>query len=191
MNGVSSTPKSSLVPDVRCASMHRPMRSVVFAELNRTARKPLEFAISSPDCENGLAESGASRRPGQLLPDEHANAIGVMANLFREKSALAATGTGETTPAMQSAVRMRKDVPDRASPCDAVRDETENERSQPERKPLRIADLCETVQEDATKSLSEGGGTRTHDQRIKSPLLYQLSYASNDSSFFPYRVLRS
>ena len=24
---------------------------------------------------------------------------------------------------------------------------------------------------------SEGGGTRTHDQRIKSPLLYQLSYA--------------
>ena len=24
---------------------------------------------------------------------------------------------------------------------------------------------------------SEGGGTRTHDQRIKSPLLYRLSYA--------------
>jgi hypothetical protein len=27
------------------------------------------------------------------------------------------------------------------------------------------------------KRLSEGGGTRTHDQRIKSPLLYRLSYA--------------
>src|SRR5260221_9224585 len=26
---------------------------------------------------------------------------------------------------------------------------------------------------------NEGGGTRTHDQRIKSPLLYQLSYASS------------
>ena len=25
--------------------------------------------------------------------------------------------------------------------------------------------------------LSEGGGTRTHDLGIKSPLLYQLSYA--------------
>jgi hypothetical protein len=28
-----------------------------------------------------------------------------------------------------------------------------------------------------TKLLSEGGGTRTHDLGIKSPLLYQLSYA--------------
>src|SRR5260370_27625798 len=27
-------------------------------------------------------------------------------------------------------------------------------------------------------TLSEGGGARTHDLRIKSPLLYQLSYAS-------------
>ncbi len=27
------------------------------------------------------------------------------------------------------------------------------------------------------KNTSEGGGTRTHDQRIKSPLLYRLSYA--------------
>ena len=26
---------------------------------------------------------------------------------------------------------------------------------------------------------SEGGGTRTHGQRIKSPLLYRLSYALN------------
>ena len=28
--------------------------------------------------------------------------------------------------------------------------------------------------------LSEGGGTRTHDLGIKSPLLYQLSYAPSD-----------
>ena len=28
-----------------------------------------------------------------------------------------------------------------------------------------------------SKNMSEGGGTRTHDQRIKSPLLYRLSYA--------------
>jgi hypothetical protein len=29
---------------------------------------------------------------------------------------------------------------------------------------------------------NEGGGIRTHDQRIKSPLLYQLSYASSEDS---------
>jgi hypothetical protein len=28
-----------------------------------------------------------------------------------------------------------------------------------------------------TSRSGEGGGTRTHDSRIKSPLLYQLSYA--------------
>ena len=33
--------------------------------------------------------------------------------------------------------------------------------------PYRFASFC----------ISEGGGDRTHDQRIKSPLLYQLSYA--------------
>ena len=30
-----------------------------------------------------------------------------------------------------------------------------------------------------SRMLSEGGGTRTHDLGIKSPLLYQLSYAPN------------
>lgn len=35
----------------------------------------------------------------------------------------------------------------------------------------------------------EGGGDRTHDPRIKSPLLYQLSYAPMHE--VPYRVLSS
>ena len=34
--------------------------------------------------------------------------------------------------------------------------------------------------------LSEGGGTRTHDLGIKSPLLYQLSYAPLPKHLRPY-----
>ena len=33
-------------------------------------------------------------------------------------------------------------------------------------------------------AINEGGGTRTHDQRIKSPLLYRLSYASGEQVFY-------
>jgi hypothetical protein len=33
-----------------------------------------------------------------------------------------------------------------------------------------------------SRSQYEGGGTRTHDLGIKSPLLYQLSYAPEGSS---------
>jgi hypothetical protein len=40
----------------------------------------------------------------------------------------------------------------------------------------RIAELNHQLREGTD---SEGGGIRTHDLRIKSPLLYQLSYASN------------
>ena len=49
---------------------------------------------------------------------------------------------------------------------------------------LSLPQLCHTtgkVQRDSLKTpyfLDEGAGTRTQDQRIKSPLLYQLSYAS-------------
>ncbi len=32
--------------------------------------------------------------------------------------------------------------------------------------------------------LSEAGGTRTRDQRIKSPLLYRLSYSPNNMLFY-------
>ena len=44
-------------------------------------------------------------------------------------------------------------------------------------KPLGIAGLGDTQQSNATDCESEGGATRTPDLRIKSPLLYQLSYA--------------
>ena len=79
---------------------------------------------------------------------------------------------------------MRKGPYNGANGCDAVRDEGKSEQSAAEHNSLRIADLCEPVQEDATKSESEGAGTRTQDQRIKSPLLYQLSYRVGDGSKF-------
>jgi hypothetical protein len=38
---------------------------------------------------------------------------------------------------------------------------------------------------------NEGGGIRTHDLRIKSPLLYQLSYALGEDPSIPIALCRS
>jgi hypothetical protein len=98
---------------------------------------------------------------GHLLPDQHADAIGGMVNMLTDKMALAATGTvgnPPEAPAVQTAVGMRKDAPDGASGCDGVRDEGKTITQGEERKPLRIADICETVRDDATGR----GGIRTH-----------------------------
>ena len=44
--------------------------------------------------------------------------------------------------------------------------------------PVSQAEIsCRFVNSCSAVLLSEGGGTRTHDLGIKSPLLYQLSYA--------------
>jgi hypothetical protein len=44
------------------------------------------------------------------------------------------------------------------------------------RKSLPPVELCAGVQPSALVCNNEPGGIRTHDLRIKSPLLYQLSY---------------
>ncbi len=95
---------------------------------------------------------------GHLLPDQHADAVGGMAKMLAEPLPVAATGTTGQVPAVQSAVGMRKDPPSSANGCDAMRDEDESLAQGEERKPLRIADVCEAVQENATGR----GGIRTH-----------------------------
>ncbi len=85
---------------------------------------------------------------GHLLPDQHSEAIGGMGNMFAERL-LEATGTAGQAPAVQSAVTMRKDAQDSANKCDAVRNEEQEGLSVTERNPLRIARVCEPVQDDA------------------------------------------
>ena len=90
---------------------------------------------------------------GHLLPDQHADAIGGMVNMLASTAPEAATGTaGKAPPPVQRTVGMRKEHLDSASGCDAVRDEADCLAPGEERKPLRIADVCETVQADASES---------------------------------------
>ena len=89
---------------------------------------------------------------GHLLPDQHADAIGGMVNMLASTKTEAATGTAGMPPPVQRTVGMRKDAPDGASGCDAVRDEGKTIAQGEERKPLRIADVCESVREDASES---------------------------------------
>ena len=53
---------------------------------------------------------------------------------------------------------MRKEPPSRANECDTMRDEDDNLAQGEERKPLRIAYVCGTVQKNAIGR----GGIRTH-----------------------------
>jgi integrase len=95
---------------------------------------------------------------GHLLPDQHFDAVGGMAQMLADALPLAATGTADQAPAVQSAVGMRNHPPDSANECDGVRDDGPGMPLSNERKFLRIADVCETVREDA----SGLGGIRTH-----------------------------
>ena len=92
---------------------------------------------------------------GHLLPDQRSDAISGMSEMMTAKLPLAATGTDGATA---GAPAMRKNGPPRASVCEAVRDDGKTAAQGEERKPLRIADVCETVREDATGR----GGIRTH-----------------------------
>ncbi len=83
---------------------------------------------------------------GHLLPDQHAEAVGGMAKMMAGPLPLAATGTAGQSPAVQSAVGMRKEPPSSANECDTMRDEDDKLAQGEERKPLRIADICGTVQ---------------------------------------------
>jgi Phage integrase family len=89
---------------------------------------------------------------GHLLPDQHADAIGGMVNMLAGITPEVATGTGGKPPPVQRTVGMRKEAPDRASGCDAVQDVGNCIAIGDERKPLRIADVCETVQVNASES---------------------------------------
>lgn len=96
---------------------------------------------------------------GHLLPDQHSEAVGGMVNMLIGNAPESATGTvGKAPPPVERTVGMRKDALDDASGCDAVRDEGDCIAQGDERKPLRIADVCETVR----KNASGRGGSRTH-----------------------------
>lgn len=103
---------------------------------------------------------------GHLLPDQHADAVGGMASMMTTKAPLAATGTAGAT-AVGAAVAMRKDTPDDASGCDAMRHDGDCVAQGDERKPLRIADVCETMRENATGR----GGIRTHTPLTREGIL--------------------
>jgi integrase len=108
---------------------------------------------------------------GHLLPDQHAEAIGGMVNMTTGNMPLSATGTANSTSAVGTAVGMRKERMDSAKECVAVRNDASEGKIETQRKPLRIADLCETVQEDASENQTGPSRIRTCNQGIMSPLL--------------------
>lgn len=107
---------------------------------------------------------------GHLLPDQHAEAVGAMVQMLSGPTSLAATGTAGQAPAVGSAVGMRKQAPGGARGCDHLRDEGNGEQLADERKPLRIADLCDPVQRDANAGRNGPAWIRTRNQGIMSPL---------------------
>ena len=64
--------------------------------------------------------------------------------------------------------------PTSTTPCDVKNVKPNQER---QCKSLSIAKLREKMPRGDTVCGNEGGGTRTHDKRLKRPMLYQLSYA--------------
>ncbi len=89
---------------------------------------------------------------GHLLPDDHAQAIGGMVNMLTGESPLAATGTAgskSAPPPVQRTTGTRKERPDGANDCGRVRNDYHGCTQGDERKPLRIADVCETMRDDA------------------------------------------
>ncbi len=110
---------------------------------------------------------------GHLLPDQHAQAIGGMINMLYNSGPTVATGTtgksAITTTAVQTAVGARKTPHSRASRNDAMRNEEEEADEPEECKSLRIADVCETVPDDATSRGRTRTGTGVSPQGILSP----------------------
>src|SRR5260370_40221909 len=103
--------------------------------------------------------------------------------MLADKTPMAVTGTAGKAPAVQSAVGMRKRPPNGASGCDAVRDEGQKVTPADERKPLRIAKVCEAVRADANGR----GGIRTHtpvtQEGILSPQCLPFHHAADPNQF--------
>jgi hypothetical protein len=114
---------------------------------------------------------------GHLLPDQHADAVGGMASMMTTIAPLAATGTAGAT-AVGAAVAMRNGTQDDASECDAVRRDADCVALGEERKPLRIADVCETMQGDASSRGRIRTGTGVTPQGILSPQCLPFHHAA-------------
>jgi integrase len=114
---------------------------------------------------------------GHLLPDQHAEAVGGMVNMLAGPEPEVATGTAGAT-AVQTAVGMRSGPQDNASGCGAVRDEGKGPSHGEEHKPLRIAEICETVREDATSRGRIRTGTGVTPQGILSPQCLPFHHAA-------------
>src|SRR5262245_13056088 len=82
------------------------------------------------------------------------------------------------TPAVGSAVEMRRTAPSSANRCDAMRNGDDRWAQGDQPNPLRVADLCETVRKNATGR----GGIRTHtplaEQGILSPQCLPFHHAA-------------
>jgi hypothetical protein len=102
---------------------------------------------------------------GHLLPDQHADAVGGMANLFAEKTPLAATGTAGSRDSLVTAVHTAVEVQNRANECERVRAVGES------------ADMRQTLEfprksdDDKAEIKSGPSRIRTCNQGIMSPLL--------------------
>ena len=114
---------------------------------------------------------------GHLLPDQHAKAVGGMASMMSTNAPLAATGTAGAT-AVATAVGMRKSPRDGANGCDAVRNEGDKAETDEERKPLRIADVYDSVRDDAISRGRTRTGTGITPQGILSPQCLPFHHAA-------------
>ena len=110
---------------------------------------------------------------GHLMPDQHGDAISGMARMMNARGPLAATGTEPAGPdgELFGAPGVRKRSQDGASVCDRMRDEESLDGRGKDRKPLRIADVCETMRDGAPESESGASGIRTRNLAIMSRLL--------------------
>jgi hypothetical protein len=111
---------------------------------------------------------------GHLLPDQQAETLVAMAPTLEISPMRAAVGV---------AVDVRTEPQGGANECDAVRNALTDNDSSADRKSLRIANVCETVLDDATGR----GGIRTHTgiapQGILSPQCLPFHHAAAVGAF--------
>ncbi len=121
---------------------------------------------------------------GHLFPGQDAATVARFPNMLSdEPEVLRATGTMDVTPiaaaegAQHKAQQLgRERMPVDATACD---DATRKSELDSFRNNLQVANLGEEVRRGATKCESTPGRTRTCNLRIRSPLLYPLSYGRN------------
>ncbi len=106
---------------------------------------------------------------GHLFPGQEAEAVQEIAAMLKtEPERAAATGTDGEKWQRQWQRAGSATLPMDAKPCEAAR-ETAAQKKTP--KPLAVADLGDSLRDNASGCLSSGGGTRTPDTRIMIPLL--------------------